>query len=576
MNVVARLGLVVAWVTACAEPPPPRAAEPFPPPTAPSVTPQPGAPASAPPSVDAPLQAAMSTIRPEAIRAHMAFLADDALEGRGVGTRGYDIAAKYVAAQFEALGLQPGGASGSYLQAVPMRRADRVEAKCSVSLIRDSRETRLRVRDDFMPFPDGTSLHQSIDAPLVFVGFGVTAPEQGYDDYAGIDVRGKVVVMLWGAPPGFPPEIRGYYSDAFQLKPRNAAAHGATGIVAISTAPDKGAWTKMVHTFAGEPWFYSVDGSGAVGDPLPFLDLLGPDAAASLFKGAAKTLEQVNASVAKGEPTSFALPTSVRIRTAMRHTAVTSQNVIAILPGSDTTLRDEYVVLSTHIDHLGIGEPIDGDSIYNGAVDAASGVASVLTIARALTTLSPAPRRSILFLATTNEERGFTGARQFLRDPPVPLSKIIADVNIDETFDILYETKDFVPYGAEHTTLGPLLAEVGGRMGYTVGTDPIPEKGAMVRFDHFPFMQAGVPAFSILLETFHAADPSLDAKAIFSHWPYHTPKDDMSQRPLDFEAAAKGARLHLAFVHAIAQAPTRPTWNRPDFFADKFAKTSGP
>jgi Zn-dependent M28 family amino/carboxypeptidase len=519
----------------------------------------------------------MAAIKPEAIRAHMAFLADDVLEGRLVGSRGFEIAAKYVAAQFEAMGLRPEGSRGSYMQPVPMRRADLVEAKCSASLVRDGKVQVLRIRDDYLPFKDGTRLAQATDAPLVFVGYGVTAPEQGYDDYAGLDVRGKAVVTLDGAPPSFPDEVRGYYSDSLQVKPRNAAAHGAAAQIVMSPGRDQAKWMKYVGLDA--PWFYSLDASGNAEQPLPYMLRLSPNGKAAIFRGAAKTLDQALADAAKGAPNTFALPGSIRVRTAMRHTAVASENVLGIMPGSDPALRDEYVVLSTHIDHLGTGEPIDGDAIYNGAVDAASGVATVLTIARALSALSPPPKRSVLFLATTDEEFGFVGAEYFLRHPLVPLRDLVADVNIDEAMNILFETKDIVPYGAEHTGLGPLISDAAGRMGYGVGPDPIPEEAASVRFDHFSFMRAGVPAVTLLMESFHAADPRIDGGSIVRRWIetiYHSPKDDMRQEPLDFESAAKGARLNLALVYALAQAPTRPTWNHPDFFGDKFAKASGP
>ena len=517
-----------------------------------------------------PEQAAMQQIRPGAIRAHMRFLADDLLEGRGTATRGQDLAARYIAAQFEALGLEPAGANRTYLQPVPLRRMETQADQCSLALVRHGTEEKLAFGKDYVAPASAIYENAEVRAPAVFVGFGVTAPALGYDDYAGADVRGKIVVVMSGAPRRFPSAERAHYSSG-TVKSKEAAARGAVGVVTlwVGDAAAHFAFSRLVG-YLETPGYRWLDAQGRPNDSFPELHgaaLLSEECARRLFEGAPKTLDQAVADGNAGRPQSFALPLDLAARTVTRHSAATSPNVAALLRGADPELRDEYVVYTAHSDHMGIGPAVDGDSIYNGAVDNASGTAALIEVAHAFTRLPHPPRRSILFVAVTGEEAGLIGSDYYARNPTVPLKSLAADINIDE-LSVLYDFKDIVALGEEHSSLGKLVREAARRMDLEVSPDPMPEEVAFIRSDQYSFVRQGVPAVMVM-EGFKARDPKIDAKKLVLDWEakrYHTPQDDMSQ-PLNFEAAVRATRLQFLIGYLTAQSDHRPAWNQGDFFA---------
>jgi hypothetical protein len=530
-------------------------------------------PALAQPPIPAAVEQALATVRPQAIAAHMRFLADDLLEGRRVATRGHDIAAKYVAVQFEALGLQPAGTGGGYFQVVPLRRLTKDESACSVAISRAGRTTNLTYGTDFLAGFRGEN--QEVTAPVAFVGFGVTAPELGYDDYAGIDVHGKIVALLAGAPATFPHDQRAYYSSPWN-RFKSAAAHGAVGVLAIFPP-------EMEKMF---PWELAtrqdristltwVDESGRPHRALPEIRGIGAlsrKGAEQLFEGAPKSLEEVFKTAENGKPQSFDLPVQASLRTAGRFESTESPNVAAVLVGSDPRLRDEYVVLSAHLDHLGIGEPIAGDAIYNGAYDNASGIAIMLEVANAFTHLPSPPKRSILFLATTGEEAGLQGSDFFANHPTVPIDRIVADVNLD-MFLMLHPLRDVIAFGAEHSSLLRTVEEATGRLGIAITPDPFPEQVMFIRSDHYSFVQQGVPAIS-LSGGFQTSDPAVDGQAQWAKWTqerYHHPSDDMNQE-MDFQAGARFAQLNFLITYSLAEDDHPPVWNPGDFFGDTFRR----
>jgi peptidase M28-like protein len=524
------------------------------------------------------VEPALATIRPQAIRAHMRFLADDLLEGRRTATRGYDLAAKYVAAAFEALGLEPAGTAGSYFQSVPLVRMTMVEPECSLDLLREGGRIPLRQREDYIS-GNLAEPESSVTAPVVFVGFGVTAPELGYDDYAGIDVRGKIVALLAGAPPSFPHNQRAYYSDS-RIQMRNAVSRGAVGVLAILTpeleriAP----WELIVREtrLPSQAW---MDEAGRPARALPEIRgsaLLSRKGADALFAGAPRSLEEVFKTAEAGQPQAFELPVQASLRTVNRHERTESPNVAAVLRGSDPRLREEYVVLTAHLDHLGVGEPVAGDAIYNGAYDNAAGVAVLLEVADALAQLPVPPRRSVLFLAVTGEEQGLNGSEYFARHPTVPIERVVADVNLD-MFLMLYPLRDVIAFGAEHSSLGPTVEEAAGKLGIEVSPDPIPEQVVFIRSDQYAFVQQGVPAV-FLIGGWKTGDPAVDGRALWSKWMqevYHHPGDDMSQA-MDFGAGAQFAKLNFLITYLAAQADRAPSWNPGDFFGEKFRRQPPP
>jgi Zn-dependent M28 family amino/carboxypeptidase len=518
---------------------------------------------------------AMTAVRADAIRAHMRFLSSSLLKGREPGTPGYAISAEYIAAELEAIGIRPAGTSGSWFQPIRFRRSAPVASGISFRAIRDGQSATLTYGTDYITGGLASATDLSVDAPLAFVGFGVTAPEFAHDDYAGIDVRGKVVVTIFGAPTRFGASERAYFSDG-AVKARTAIAHGATGILTMLSPEDRKrwAWNWMAPQIeAGDMnW---LDEAGVPHDAFPELRgwvALSPSGAERIFAGAPKTLDQVFAAARAGEAQAFALPSRVQIHTVSRHTSVDSPNVVGVRQGSDPQLRQEFVVYTAHLDHLGLCPPVKGDNVCHGACDNASGAAALLEVARAFAALPQPPRRSVLFVFVTGEELGLLGSDYFARHPTVPIAGIVANINIDGAAGLLYPLRDVVALGAEHSSLNQVIVETAGRMGYEVSPDPMPEEAFFIRVDGYSFAQQGVPPVSIF-DGFKSTDPKVDGKAAQEKWlttVYHTPADNMEQ-VLDYASAAKSTRLQFLVGHEIAQRTPRPTWNANDFFGTKFA-----
>jgi hypothetical protein len=522
------------------------------------------------------VQPALAGIDGEAIRAHMRFLSDRLLEGRAPDGPGYAIAARYVQTELESMGLKPAGTNGDWYQPVPLRKSVLDSAKSSLVLVRSDSKRALVDGQDYVFSASLSRADSTVEAPVVFVGFGVTSRQQHYDDYAGVEVKGKVVAMIDGAPAKFPSEERAYNSDGI-IKARNAVAHGAVGILEIMLPEDskRYPWAWLVPQIQAGSMGW-LEENGEVHNTFPQLRanaLLSDQAAVVLFAGAPKTLNDVFAAARAGQPQAFALPLSVRMQTVSMHKSLVSPNIVARLEGSDAKLREQYVVYTAHVDHLGICPPVDGDSVCHGAVDNASGTASVLEIARAYTRLAQAPRRSVLFVFVTGEEMGLLGSDYFAWHPTVPLRNIVANVNVDGAPGIYYAMKDVVPLGSEHTSLGRTVEEAAHELGYSISPDPMPEEVAFIRSDQYSFVLRGVPAVDVT-DGVHAVDPKIDGLAMVKKWlvtRYHTPLDSMDQ-PLDYDSAAKGSRMNFLVGYDVAQAEKTPTWNAGDFFGETFAK----
>jgi len=500
------------------------------------------------------------------IRADVTFLADDMLEGRGTGSKGYELAARFVASRFMALGLTPGN-QGNWYQQVPLAETRRKPGAPSFMRIG---ERRFANGEDVVMYPSPLHRDQTIAGEAVFVGFGLDAPEQGFDDYAGLDVRGKIVVALWGFPPGSPSEMAAHLNSD---KARMAQDRGATGFVTIPTPTYERLqpWDKFRER-AGHPAYTWVAPNGtpfSAAPRLPFTGTLGPKAAAALFAGAPETLANLIAQSEKpgAKVKGFALRPRIA---AERHSVVNriaSPNVMAMLRGSDPRLADEYIVLSAHLDAIGLVDPVEGDAIVNGAMDNASGIATMLEAARAFIDSGKRPRRSILFVGLTAEEKGLLGASYLSHHPVVGSGKVVGLVNLDMPI-LTYDFKDVVALGAEHSTIGAAVARAIASERVSLVPDPEPEQVSFVRTDHYMFVKQGVPAVS--LDTGPANGGTAES-ADFVKNRYHQPGDDIRQK-FNWDTAAKFARINYLIARELADADAPPRWYAGDFFGDTFAK----
>jgi len=501
----------------------------------------------------------------ERVRADVEFLAGDLLEGRDTGSRGYDIAAAYVASQYRAIGLRPGGPGGSWYLQVPLRRAVQAGAP-QASIVAGDGTTALGP-GDFTVRPSLTRQVRTIDAPLVFVGHGISDPRLGIDDYAGLDLRGKVAVALEGAPPGLSTTVAAHLDSA---KEAIAAAKGAAGLIEIArTGPRPGVNRFHLH---GQTLIDWADPSGKAAGQTGRLDLVGTisrKVAERLLAAAGKDLRGIVAAAARpGTLAGFALPARLRLSDRTMWQNFTSPEVIGILPGADPALRHEHVVLMAHLDHLGPKQNArpGEDRIYNGAIDNAAGVATMLEAARKFVASGKPPRRSIVFIATTAEEVGLRGADYFAANPTVPLQSIVAAVDVDMPV-LLYEFTDVIAFGSEHSTLARKITEAAGSMGVAVSADPMPDEAIFVRSDHYRFVTRGIPA--VLLMTGHGNGGGAKWKE-FLATVYHRPGDD-SDQPIQWDQGARFAELGYRIARALADAGQRPLWFRGDYFGETFA-----
>lgn len=524
--------------------------------------------------IPADVQTAIDHFSKSALRANMRFLADDLLEGRGTGTRGQEIAAHYVAAQFEAFGLEPAGATpGSFFQPVPFREITTDPGGCEASITRNGRTTRLKWGEDFLSPGNALQPDISVEAPLVFVGFGVVNPARDYDSYKGVDVKGRIIVILTGAPPDFPANERAHFSSALE-KARQAVAHGAVGMISLWTPLAEASlpWSRMPNQIES-PRYRWLDSNGMPNDTFKELRgsaILSMKAAEELLQGSAQSFPEVLKAAADGTLRSFPLAATARLHVVSKNREVNSPNVVGILRGSDPALAQEFVVYSAHTDHMGIGKPINGDRIYHGAADDGSGTSALIELARAYSSMRKRPARSILFLATTAEEQGLLGADYFARFPTVPKGNLVADINMDGAA-VFYAFKDVI--GDEHSTLGDTLAQVAGQLGLEVSPDPMPEQNGFVRADHYAFVRQGIPALTVG-EGLKAKDPRVDGRKFVENWietRYHAPSDDMNQ-PLDFDATIQYMQITFLLGYDVAQQHERPSWKQGDFFGKLFGK----
>ena len=517
------------------------------------------------------LVASTSVARVEAIRAHMTFLASDLLEGRATGTRGYRIAAEYVAAQFEMLGLEP-GVNGGYLQEVPLWETV-PDAASTVTFTRpNGSTTTLKIFETFVSSGDPLSTDHVVEGEVVFAGYGISAPEQKYDEYAKLDVRGRIVAIFGGAPKSFPNAVRAHHSASL-TKIETAARFGAKGLIFLTSPEDdtRSPWPRRLRQskLGSMHWRGSGDKPHGVAPSLSSNVTIGLDQTRELFgKDAEAVFKSVEASKPKAKP----LSVRARIHLVSRHRSLTSPNVAAIMRGSDPKLRDEYLVYTAHLDHVGITEPVAGDAINNGAFDNASGTAVLLEVARAFAENPEKPKRSILFLATTGEEKGLRGADYFANNPTVPFESIIGNINLDMLV-MIARTSDLIALGIETSEIGDVAREVAKEMNVELSPDPFPEEVFFVRSDQYPFVRRGIPAIYVD-PGYKAVDSSIDLPKLHKEWlrtRYHAPSDDLNQ-PIDYTAALLLTEFDYRLGLLLANRAERPQWKPGDYFGEKFGK----
>jgi Zn-dependent M28 family amino/carboxypeptidase len=516
---------------------------------------------------------------PASIKAHVEFLADDLLEGRETGTRGYELAARYVAIQFARSGLGPGGDAGTFLQRVLFRSTQVTPDTAEFALTGPGEAVRFKFGEDFIVPASRHAAATDATAEAVYAGHGIVAPHLGIDDYAGLDVKGKFVVVLVGSPPFLGGDQGAHFANP-RLKQEVAAARGAIGIVSLQTpANDKLFPFEMIRRssqFRSYAWLDAAGNLHGFNTAVPHLATLSVAGAEKFLAGAGvKLADLVSRAEQKLPPQAVRFPSKVRIARKSTLQEASSPNVVGLLEGSDAVLKHEYVVVTAHLDHLGIAQGRTGDNIHNGALDNATGIAVITEAARLISSHSSRPKRSILFVAVTGEESGLLGSEYFVNRAQGAGLALVANLNIDMPI-LTYDFRDICAFGAEHSSVGELIAKVAQSRGVPVSPDPQPERRRFTRSDQYSFVKAGIPAAALNTGVHSLTEDGAGQKARseieLKH--YHRVTDDISL-PINYEAAARFANLGAAVIVELANTPARPQWNARNFFGDTFGKGTG-
>ncbi|MCU1233161.1 MAG: peptidase [Candidatus Solibacter sp.] len=519
--------------------------------------------------------------------AHIAFLADDKLQGRDVGSDGYTEAAKYVAGKMETYGLKPAGVNG-YFQPVKFETRQLADDESSLTLVREDNAEVLDRLDATQSAR--ADLAPQLEAGMVFVGYGLRVPEAKYDDLAGLDLRGKIAVYVNSTGAlNAPGPVKSHVGSAAERWAALKAA-GAVGTATIMNPRPQAQAVAPVPGDAAAGGRGQGGGRGGAGGPggrgpqKAFL-LADPELQEStgqkvaititrrggdkFFAGTGHTMEEILKLAAENQPLPrFPMPGTLRVKAAVKRETVEAPNVAGMLPGSDPKLKNEYVIMSAHLDHIGVGRPVDGDTIYNGAMDDASGIASILEIARIMKESGAKPKRSIIFLAVTAEEKGELGSRYFATKPTVDRKQIVADINLD-MFMPLFDLKWIEVQGLAESTLGDTIRAAATEYQVQVQADKEPEQNRFVRSDQYSFIRNGVPALAFKF----GYEPGTPEDKIFHDWVrerYHKPSDDLNQ-PVDKASAAKFDRIIVSLLERVADDVERPRWKDDSFFK-RFAK----
>jgi len=509
------------------------------------------------------------------IEADVRALADQRMQGRRTGTAGYERAAQFVADRFRALGLQPAGDDGTFFQRVPLLASTRIADGARFVVARRDRDIPLRLRDQYLPMPGFAHENAAVRAPAVFVGQGVSAPDLQHDDFAGLDLHGRIAVLFGGAPDRFEPDRRAFHTSTNE-KLRELVAHGAIGAVFVDTAEDemRAPWTQAVAAF-DRPDMRLRGADGQAIDAFPQLQVVmrvSFAAADFLFDGSGHAAGELAQAVQQEKQHGFVLPVTLDLAARSHVAPLEGRNVLARLSGGDPARATQQVLLSAHLDHLGTS----AEGVFPGALDNALGVATVLEAAR-MQKAQPAPSRSVLFAALTGEEQGLLGAQWLALHPPGPL---VADINLDMPM-LLVPSRDVVPIGGDHSSLGAAAQHAADAVGMPVSKDPFPEEAVFVRSDQYAFVRTGVPALMLdagvvpgaasVGKEANASTMPLLAQREFLRRCYHRPCDDANQ-PIQYEDAVHLANYAARLAQDIATAPDAPHWKAGDFFGAQFGQ----
>jgi Zn-dependent M28 family amino/carboxypeptidase len=498
---------------------------------------------------------------------HVKYLADDKLEGRETGSLGLRQAESYVVTQLKQAGLRPAGTKG-YYQPVKLLSRQVDEKSSSAVLIRDGKSEPLILGDDVF-FTSRADLASSLEAPLVFVGYGLSIPEKNYDDLAGLDLKGKVAVIVSGSPEEIPAALASHYQTQ---RERWKAFHsaGAIGIISIPNPAAMDVPWSRISLNRNHPTMTLVGAEFDESAGQQLAMYCNPARAEKLFAGSGHSFAEV-AELAKNRRPMPHFPMAVSIKTAVKleKKPVDSANVIAMLPGSDPQLKNEYVVLSAHVDHVGVGEAIDGDRIYNGAMDNAAGTAVLLDLAASLAAQKneAATKRSILFVFVTAEEKGLLGSKYFAAHPTVSAKAMVADINVDMFLPII-PLKVLTVLGLAESDLGDMARDAAQAHGVAVQPDPEPLRNSFIRSDQYNFIVHGVPSLAMDV----GFTGSEEQKKIHKDWlthRYHAPSDDLNQ-PVDLSSAGTYEDIVQALTVSVADSTKRPEW-KPDSFFKRYA-----
>jgi hypothetical protein len=513
---------------------------------------------------------------PERFEAHMNLLANDLLAGRDTGSIGHDFTALYLASELPKYGVKPAGNDNSYYQMIPFKQSVVEQDSPKLSASNGQETLEFTYMDNMLMSADMNQTDSQLEGELVFVGFGIDAPYLGYSDFGDIDVKGKIAVVLFGRPNNFPSEEGAHFiSEARDAKA--LTERGAIGVITISTPVFEKLFPferrKLYTRVARTKWIHPNGDINKASPQIKNSATLSIEAGKKLFALAGMDLDAIFDDIANNkQPRAQAMGISAKASVKSIHSETQSPNVIGVLEGSDPILKNEYVILTAHSDHIGISQnSVKKDKINNGAMDNASGVSTLLEIAYELHSTGVKPKRSIIFAFVTGEEKGLLGSDYYAHYPTLPIEQIVANVNLDMPI-LTYRTNEMIAFGSEHSSLKASVTQAMNQHNIRLIADPMPEQALFVRSDQYSLVKKGVPAVYLKPSAKDIKSNTTSAHDSFRQQHYHMPTDDLNL-PIDYEWAAQFVDINLAIAINIANAEETPKWNNDSFFKS-FTKTS--